>query len=117
MDIWVTVKSNVKDDFMKLHGIEVSDNYYTTGFDIKVVGSVKNNLLGDYILTYVVTDDSGNSKEITRTVTVIEENIPSITLLGEQEITIEVFGVYNQVNAELTLDYGKFTMEISDSVI
>ena len=25
LDTWVTVKANVKDDFMKLHGIEVSD--------------------------------------------------------------------------------------------
>ena len=25
LNTWVTVKANVKDDFMKLHGIEVSD--------------------------------------------------------------------------------------------
>ena len=25
LDTWVTVKANVKEDFMKLHGIEVSD--------------------------------------------------------------------------------------------
>ena len=25
LDTWVTVKANVKDDFMKLHGIEVLD--------------------------------------------------------------------------------------------
>jgi len=39
--------------------------------DIIVTGSVDTSTLGDYVLTYSVTDASGNSIEETRTVTVV----------------------------------------------
>jgi hypothetical protein len=53
-------------------GTTVSDNV-DTGLSASVSGSVNTAVVGDYILTYTVTDSSGNdATPVTRTVKVVE---------------------------------------------
>jgi hypothetical protein len=55
---------------------------------VQISGSVDTNTMGAYVLTYSVTDSSGNSASITRTVTVSEGASPVITLHGESNVTV-----------------------------
>ncbi|KAA1246128.1 DUF5011 domain-containing protein [Aquimarina sp. RZ0] len=58
--------------------------------DIQVSGTVDINTLGDYIITYAVTDASGNTASVTRTVIVQDTIAPIISLLGSSTITISI---------------------------
>ncbi|HEX72091.1 MAG TPA: DUF5011 domain-containing protein, partial [Candidatus Hydrogenedentes bacterium] len=62
-----------------------------------VVGGdvVDNHTVGEYIVTYNVSDGEGNvAEEITRTVAVVDTTIPVITLLGAEKITVECADEY-----------------------
>ncbi len=51
--------------------------------NISVGGSVNTNAVGQYILTYNVVDSAGNAAtQVTRTVNVVDDESPIITLLG-----------------------------------
>ncbi|MBT8278977.1 MAG: HYR domain-containing protein [Bacteroidia bacterium] len=70
-----------------------------------VVGgdSVNTSVLGTYIVTYDVTDDSGNvAAQITRTVNVEDVSGPDITLLGDNPLTLEACSVYTDPGATAT---------------
>jgi hypothetical protein len=57
---------------------------------IVVSGSVNPNVVGDYTLTYNVTDPSGNAAvPVTRTVQVRDSLAPTITLNGANPMTVE----------------------------
>lgn len=47
---------------------------------IEVSGNVNTQTLGDYVLTYSVSDEAGNSASITRTVTVVDTTPPEVTI-------------------------------------
>jgi len=50
---------------------------------ITVLGSVSANVTGSYVLTYDVSDLSGNAAiTVTRTINVVDTTIPTITLIG-----------------------------------
>ncbi|WNC70905.1 DUF5011 domain-containing protein [Thalassotalea psychrophila] len=68
-------------------GVTVTDNV-DTGLTAVVTGTIDTLTVGDYILTYSVSDTSGNSaKTLTRTVTVADMTAPEITLIGDDSIT------------------------------
>jgi Leucine-rich repeat (LRR) protein len=52
-------------------------------------GGVNPNSVGQYVLTYVATDPSGNSATNTRTVYVVDTTAPSLTLNGANPFTNE----------------------------
>ena len=54
---------------------------------------------GVYIVTYEAIDFSGNVKEITRTVTVVDTTPPVITLNGDNAITVECPGPFTDPGA------------------
>ena len=57
---------------------------------ISIAGSVATNTAGSYILSYSVSDTSGNTAiTVTRTVIVQDTTAPTITLLGSSPITHE----------------------------
>ncbi|SVD35619.1 uncharacterized protein METZ01_LOCUS388473, partial [marine metagenome] len=59
---------------------------------VKTTGSVDTSVVGEYTLTYTVSDLSSNEATITRKVVVVDEadsTPPVVTLLGEETITIE----------------------------
>jgi sugar lactone lactonase YvrE len=70
-------------------GATVSDNF-ESGLTTHVSGSVNTNAVGDYVLTYDVSDSSGNAAiSITRTVQVVDTTPPSISLNGDTYPEIE----------------------------
>ncbi|WP_299220391.1 DUF5011 domain-containing protein [uncultured Aquimarina sp.] len=81
-------------------GANASDNVdgnLTSG--ITVSGTVDVNTPGDYVLTYSVEDSSGNIATITRTVRVIDNIAPVITLIGAPSFTIPLGSSYTDPGA------------------
>jgi len=106
--------------------IEVGDTYTDAGatatdtYDgditssIVTVSTVNTAIVGVYLVTYNVSDTSGNAAvEVTRTVTVVDTTVPVITLLGEDSVTIEVGDTYTDAGATATDTYdGDITLSI-----
>jgi hypothetical protein len=73
---------------------------------IVTVNPVNEDVVGDYTVTYDVTDSNGNSAiQVTRTVHVIDTTIPVITLNGANPLTIEVHTDYIEPGAVVTDNY------------
>jgi len=73
-------------------GYTATDNYDgDITANVAVTGSVDHNTLGTYTLYYNVSDSNGNpAEEKTRTVNVVEDGPPVITLSGLNPMTLEV---------------------------
>ena len=97
-----------------------NDNVDGTGLPIVSGDTVNINMLGTYIVRYNYTDSSGNvADEVTRTVSVVDTQKPTITLLEDSEVTLEVFSVYSDAGATAYDSYdGDLTSKIisSDSI-
>ena len=79
-DLGATANDNIDND--------ISSSIVTTG-------SVTTDTVGSYILTYDVSDLSGNAAvTVTRTVNVIDTTIPVITLLGATPYNQELNGTF-----------------------
>ena len=50
-------------------------------------GEVNVASVGEYIITYTATDNSGNTATATRTVNVVDTTIPTIVLSGDRGIS------------------------------
>ena len=71
-------------------GYTATDNYSGDLMEMVVVsGALDSAVPGSYLLTYSVSDGSGNSAQIQRTVVYVDVTAPEITLLGDAEIEIE----------------------------
>lgn len=73
-------------------GYSAYSNYYgdITG-DVVVNGVVNTNQTGTYTLTYTVKDASNNLADIkTRTIKVVDTVKPTLTILGENPVTLEL---------------------------
>jgi Carbohydrate binding domain./Bacterial Ig-like domain (group 3). len=98
--------------FDALEGVTVSDNVdgEIPVANVTVTGSVDTAVLGDYVLTYKVSDAAGNENTVTRTITVIAEVSVDLTaqptfgwrsFLNDWEGTA---GSLSAANGELTLE-------------
>ena len=77
---------------------DLNDGDITTS--IVTVNPVDINNVGTYIVTYNVTDSDGNAaSEVTRTVNVVDDIPPVITLDGDNPVTIEVGSTYTDAGA------------------
>ena len=96
-------------------GATAIDNYDgDISSSIVTVNPVDTNTVGTYIITYNVSDVSGNvALEVTRTVNVVDTTLPVITLLGDNPVTIEVGSTYIDAGATATDTYdGDITSSI-----
>ena len=73
--------------------------------DIDISGTVNTNVFGTYQIQYIVTDSNSNTTIVTRTVEVVDTTNPSITLIGGEEITVEVGGSFVDPGATATDTY------------
>ena len=82
--------------------------------NIEVNGLVDTSTLGTYTLTYNVSDSNNYpASEIIRTVNVVEGNIPSINLIGEPIINLNVGSNYEELGATaVDLEDGDLTENI-----
>jgi PKD repeat protein len=90
-------------------GVNVSDNYYTSGLLIPKIVISKNvdtSHLGTYIVTYYLKDPSGNiAVSVSRTVVVVDTVKPVISLIGAQTDSVAVFTVYNDPGVDVSDNY------------
>ncbi|MCP4414248.1 MAG: DUF5011 domain-containing protein [Gammaproteobacteria bacterium] len=83
-------------------GATVTDNV-DTGLTATVTGTVDTSTVGEYELTYNVTDAAGNAAiELTRSVNVVDTTAPVITLNGDNPMTIEHGSTYTEPGATVT---------------
>ncbi len=67
---------------------------------VTVGGSVNTAVVGSYTVTYDAVDAHGNhAVQVTRTVNVVDTDIPVITMLGSSPVTVEVGSVYVDAGA------------------
>jgi hypothetical protein len=85
-------------DFYTDAGATATDNYDGNLGSVTATGSVNTSVVGTYILGYNITDSNGNSAQLVIR-TVVVGSPPSITLQGENPMTIEVGGTYNELGA------------------
>ena len=93
-------------------GVDISDNYTNYGnLKIKVDGidSINARKVGEYTITYMVTDEAENTSVATRTVKVIE-SIPPIIALNKPLYSI----VSLDVNNDTYTEYGAEAYDIID---
>jgi hypothetical protein len=67
--------------------------------DVAMTGAVDSDVIKSYTLTYTATDAAGNQSSKTRTVNVIDDVAPVITLNGEATITLADSVAYTEKNA------------------
>jgi hypothetical protein len=68
--------------------------------NVAISGAVTPAALGDYVITYNVSDTNGNAAAtVTRTVHVIDTTAPIITLNGDATVTVECSGTYADAGA------------------
>lgn len=88
-----------------------------TNLSITTSGAVNINNIGSYEITYSVTDSSGNSNSAIRTINVVDNLAPSISLNGEASLIIYVNSIYTELGA-VAIDNvdGNITPTISGNV-
>jgi len=88
-------------------GATALDNYDgdITTF-IVVVNPVNTAIVGEYTVTYNVSDAAGNAAvQVTRTVNVVDTTVPVLTLEGDAVVTIEVNEIYTDDGATALDNY------------
>ncbi|MDB4108023.1 DUF5011 domain-containing protein [Flavobacteriaceae bacterium] len=97
-------------------GASALDNYDgNITNSISVVNTVNTAVVGEYTITYNVSDAAGNNAvQVTRTVNVVDTTVPVITLTGDAAVTIEVDATYTDAGASALDNYdGNITNSIS----
>ncbi|MDB4395955.1 DUF5011 domain-containing protein, partial [Akkermansiaceae bacterium] len=85
-------------------GATVSDNHDTELAVTIESSAVNTSVVASYSVTYNVTDDSNNTGTATRTVNVVDQTLPVITLTGGN-VTIEAGGSYTELGATASDNY------------
>ena len=77
-------------------------------------GAVDTSTLGVYTLSYNVSDKAGNNAvQVTSKVTVADSIVPTITLKGDSEVTLEVGDTYTEAGATVSDSFeGDLTSKI-----
>jgi LPXTG-motif cell wall-anchored protein len=88
-------------------GATATDNYDNNLTEsIKAKGAVDTNKVGEYTISYDVSDLSGNKADtVKRTVKVVDIKKPIIEMKGDSDITLEVGTVYEEQGATAKDNY------------
>jgi len=73
-------------------GATVIDNY-DDDVEITTNGTVDANTVGSYTITYIATDDSGNTSTATRVVNVVDTTSPTITCIETYSLNLDENGL------------------------
>ena len=79
-------------------------------------GTVNDDAVGEYVLTYVATDPSGNTATATRTVNVVDTTAPVVTVTGTNPATHELGDTYTDAGATATDLSGTVTVVTTGTV-
>lgn len=109
----VTVEAGSKYEELGAIGKDIVDGELKA----TISGEINTSKIGEYKLTYTVTDSSGNSATTTRKINVKDTKEPDIILNGKNEITIEAGTKYEELGANAKdLFEGKKEVKISEKV-
>jgi PKD repeat protein len=61
--------------------------------------------VGVYVITYSVTDNSGNTTTATRTVHVLDRTLPEISLNGDDTVYVQIYTSYNEAGTMQSDNY------------
>ena len=93
--------------------VDVRDGILT----VTVGGSVDSDAVGEYTLTYSATDAAGNTGRATRTVRVVDDIPPVVTLNGEAAMSTPYRGTFSDPGATATDDPdGSLAVTVGGSV-
>ena len=80
-------------------GVNSSDNYYSSNTLIRITEkNVNVNKLGNYNITYIVRDGSGNETRVVRDVQVVDRVAPTIEILGGNPFDLAWMDTFNMAN-------------------
>lgn len=86
-------------------GSSATDNLDGTVSVVVTGGPVVTTVPATFTLHYNAVDSQGNNAvELTRTVTVVDESVPVITLIGSGSVDVPVFSTYTDAGATATDD-------------
>lgn len=110
-----TITVEVDSEYTDAGAIAIDDVDGDISNDIVIINNVDINTVGSYSITYNVTDSSGNqAPEVVRTVNVVDNMAPVITLLGDNPVSIEVGYQYIDAGAIASDNYDG---DITDSIV
>lgn len=72
---------------------------------IKVKGQVNTEILGAYNLQYTAVDQNGNQRSVSRTVNVVDNVDPEVTIRGGDTVSVPVFGTYEDPGVGVSDNY------------
>lgn len=105
VDAGATVTDNI-DGFISSNYQFTYANYYADPNSDKVTESrlteVDTRKTGLYKIAYIYTDKAGNTKQATRYLYIKDTTMPTVTLNGEENITIEAGTPYKDEGAKVT---------------
>ena len=70
-----------------------------TDVNVVIVGTVDTSIAGVYTVTYSATDSAGNSSTTSRTINVLDNIPPVVTLNGDSSVSILLNSVYSELGA------------------
>ncbi len=83
--------------------------------NIQVTNVVDVSKVGNYTVTYTVTDSAGNDASLARNVTVVDTTSPTITLTGDSTISLEINSDFSDPGAIATDTHdGDLNVSIAD---
>jgi hypothetical protein len=95
----LNIKLEKGQDHYSEEGGVVTDRFSGPMGDLIISGSVNNEKVGIYPVTYIGYDNVGNKSSLTRIVEVVDTTAPVMTLLGDKEVTVTVGGTYTEPGA------------------
>lgn len=96
-------------------GIQMSDNfdnkltYKAGGSFYTAFPNGRATTLGNYEITYTVTDASGNTSTISRKIKVLDREAPKVILKGEPTISVCRWSIYTDAGADVSDNYNDST--------
>ncbi|MDB4811076.1 DUF5011 domain-containing protein, partial [Akkermansiaceae bacterium] len=96
-------------------GATFSDNY-DTELIVTIDSLVNKDVVGEYTVSYTVTDTSGYEGTAIRTVKVEDQTAPVVTLNGDAQVTIEMGGTYTELGATVSDNYDTTGLDVDVTV-
>ncbi|MEZ4884320.1 MAG: DUF5011 domain-containing protein [Chitinophagales bacterium] len=85
--------------------------------EVVVTGEVNLEVIGNYTVVYMVTDNAGNSTQITRIVEVRDTTEPTVSIIGPVPVVTPCGGTYNEFGANAFDDIdGSLTNQVVTQV-
>lgn len=99
-EITVEVNNPIDDPGATVLSTDLPPPSYTSDFD-----RVNFEVVGDYTVTYTVTDSTGNTASVTRLIKVADTTPPALAVEGEDTVIIDVGSAFTPPAASATDNY------------